>query len=305
MADIIEILTCPNCQTPIKSSRTMSLDDSREASCKACAQKFTLGSARKQTEISKIAKSQSSLATIQTTVQETPASKGVATQVVVQHHTNHLGIAGFVTSILGLFSCGLLSPISFIVSLIGSFHAPRGMAITGIILSTLGVFPFILFSVPLFMTIITTPAMLEQQSSRRAEFQTGDVQKLSSITIANAEFQHKLNALDRLDNYINFDITNNSDEAISRIYCFIRVKEPGRTIANFEDEFNCEINGGLEPKETKSMSLKPNMFTDLGKAFAPDGSVCEIRVYGIDGAGGKKIAWAKDAIKSEMGISVK
>lgn len=67
--------------------------------------------------------------------------------------SNGLGIAGFVISLVGLCSGGVLSPIGLIISLIAVGRPPRGFAIAGIILGALGscgilltllIFPFVL-----------------------------------------------------------------------------------------------------------------------------------------------------------------
>jgi len=58
---------------------------------------------------------------------------------VPQPDTNVLGLVGFIVSIVSLmFTCGLLSPIGLILSLIGTFKAPRGLAIAGTVLGVLG-----------------------------------------------------------------------------------------------------------------------------------------------------------------------
>ncbi len=51
---------------------------------------------------------------------------------------NSLGIAGFVVSLVGLFSCGLLSPIGAIMSMIAVGRRPRGLAIAGIVIGLIG-----------------------------------------------------------------------------------------------------------------------------------------------------------------------
>lgn len=53
--------------------------------------------------------------------------------------TNGLGIAGLVTSILGILTCGVLSPISLLLSLFGLTKKPKGMAIAGTVISLIGV----------------------------------------------------------------------------------------------------------------------------------------------------------------------
>jgi hypothetical protein len=55
-----------------------------------------------------------------------------------QQQTNGLGIAGFIVSLVGLVSCGLLSPIGLILSFIALFSAPKGFAIAGFVLGLLG-----------------------------------------------------------------------------------------------------------------------------------------------------------------------
>lgn len=54
---------------------------------------------------------------------------------------NGLGIAGFVLSLVGLLCCSgvILSPLGLTLSLIALSRPPRGFAVTGVILGTLGV----------------------------------------------------------------------------------------------------------------------------------------------------------------------
>lgn len=52
--------------------------------------------------------------------------------------SNAVGIVGFITSMLGLVTCGLLSPIGFLISLCGLFKNPKGFASAGTILGLLG-----------------------------------------------------------------------------------------------------------------------------------------------------------------------
>jgi hypothetical protein len=54
---------------------------------------------------------------------------------VAPRRSNGWGIAGFVASLVSVLTCGLLSPISALLSFIGVFKAPRGLAVTGLVLS--------------------------------------------------------------------------------------------------------------------------------------------------------------------------
>ena len=49
--------------------------------------------------------------------------------------TNGLGIAGFVLSLFGFLTFGLLSPIALFLCFLGLFRSPRGFAATGLVLS--------------------------------------------------------------------------------------------------------------------------------------------------------------------------
>jgi hypothetical protein len=51
---------------------------------------------------------------------------------------NSLGTAGFVVSLVGIVTCGLLSPIGFVLSLIGLAKEPKGLAIAGSIIGGIG-----------------------------------------------------------------------------------------------------------------------------------------------------------------------
>lgn len=52
---------------------------------------------------------------------------------------NGLGIAGFICSLLGLISCGLLSPVGLLLSLFAMRREPRGFAIAGLVLGLVAV----------------------------------------------------------------------------------------------------------------------------------------------------------------------
>jgi len=68
-----------------------------------------------------------------------PAQPAASTNVVVKHPPpNNLGLAGFITSILGLVTCGVLAPVGLLLSLIGLFKQPRGFAIAGTIIGIIG-----------------------------------------------------------------------------------------------------------------------------------------------------------------------
>lgn len=53
--------------------------------------------------------------------------------------TNPVGLAGFIVSLVSLVACaGLISPVGLILSLVGCFRQPRGLAIAGVVLGLIG-----------------------------------------------------------------------------------------------------------------------------------------------------------------------
>lgn len=60
------------------------------------------------------------------------------TVVIQRPASNGMGVAGFVCSLLGLLSCGLLSPFGLLFSFIGMFKAPRGLAVAGFVMGVIG-----------------------------------------------------------------------------------------------------------------------------------------------------------------------
>jgi hypothetical protein len=69
--------------------------------------------------------------------------------------TNPVGLAGFIVSLVSLVACGgLLSPVGLILSLVGCFRQPRGLAIAGVVLGLIGSGGFILGVVVLGVGLI-------------------------------------------------------------------------------------------------------------------------------------------------------
>lgn len=59
-------------------------------------------------------------------------------QQIVREGSNSAGLAGFVISLVGLLSCGLLSPVGLIISMMGLKREPKGLAIAGVVIGLVG-----------------------------------------------------------------------------------------------------------------------------------------------------------------------
>lgn len=58
--------------------------------------------------------------------------------IVSRSPSNSLGVAGVIVSTVGLLTCGLLSPIGLLFSLLGLLKAPRGAALAGTVIGAFG-----------------------------------------------------------------------------------------------------------------------------------------------------------------------
>jgi hypothetical protein len=56
----------------------------------------------------------------------------------VRPAANGLGIAGFVVSLLGILTCGLIAPVGLLLSLLALLKRPRGFATAGSVIGLLG-----------------------------------------------------------------------------------------------------------------------------------------------------------------------
>ena len=109
--------------------------------------------------------------------QQLPASQ--QTVVVQQAPSNNLGLAGFITSLVSLLSCGLLSPISLILSFIGLFKRPRGFAIAGTIISGLELLAIILIGLAPILAIVGIGAAAHAE--KKEEFETNKVEIIETL----------------------------------------------------------------------------------------------------------------------------
>lgn len=82
-----------------------------------------------------------------------PQTSGT-TVVVNQQPSNTLGIAGFICSLLGILSCGLLAPVGLLLSFFALFKQPRGFAIAGTVVGFLGSIIFFTFGLAFILALV-------------------------------------------------------------------------------------------------------------------------------------------------------
>src|SRR5687767_6263757 len=85
---------------------------------------------------------------------------------------NVLGIVGFVTSILGLLTCGVLAPIGFVLSLLAITKRPKGFALAGTVIGLLGCLLLLFWGLTFVRTVLGFKAAAEGALASTATFVT-------------------------------------------------------------------------------------------------------------------------------------
>jgi len=88
---------------------------------------------------------------------------------------------------------------------------------------------------------------------------------------------------------IELTVRNDTEYAISRAYFRGILQSPGRSIPWLDEEFNYQIRGGIEPGETQSWRLAPNMFSEWGTVEVPADAILTVEVVKLDGADGQTL----------------
>ena len=83
---------------------------------------------------------------------------------------------------------------------------------------------------------------------------------------------------------IDLSVRNSAARAIRRLHFHGKLQSSGRALPWVEDDFTYEISGGLEPGETQSWSLTPNMMSEFYRADEHDGAKFIVTVTDVDWA---------------------
>jgi len=98
------------------------------------------------------------------------------------------------------------------------------------------------------------------QRYQAARAKVADV--FQGVKIDNAQYRVEKGAIDIDRPQIMLQITNGSKRPIKTIYVKGVLTSPGRAVPWISSDFNYEFPGGLEPDESQSLTLEPNMFGD-------------------------------------------
>lgn len=83
---------------------------------------------------------------------------------------------------------------------------------------------------------------------------------------------------------IELVVKNGTPKPVARAHIKGTIAIPGRSVPWLVEEFNYSIPGGLEPGESTSWTLAPNMFGEWSEVDVPSDAVFTVEVIKLDGA---------------------
>lgn len=81
-------------------------------------------------------------------------------------------------------------------------------------------------------------------------------------------------------------VLNGTPYAVARVGFKGTVASPGRATPWFVGTVEIPIPGGIEPGESPTWEITPNMYTDWGKLSAPQGALFSLEIIKLEGADG-------------------
>ncbi|MFW2306458.1 DUF6694 family lipoprotein [Aliarcobacter butzleri] len=129
----------------------------------------------------------------------------------------------------------------------------------------------------------------------KKDYATKSMEELKKVQLINGSFSSEDSGYNGYKKVtISLTVKNNTDKAISRIYAIGTIKSEGREVPWIREAFGYNINGGINPGETKEVYLSPNMFSSWGKANITENASLYVQFTRIDGADGNAIASTLD-----------
>ena len=158
-----------------------------------------------------------------------------------QGGSNGLGIAGFVISIIGVFTCGCLSPVGLLLSLIAMLRPPRGFAFAGVAVGLVGM--------PLFAFWGYVVVLVIDESNTKESMQVA-VSRIDQYESQNGELPEGpegneliVDIVDAWDNSVRYDFDADSYK--------LRSAGPDGKFDNDDDIVYDSVYGDFEEDDSK------------------------------------------------------
>jgi hypothetical protein len=158
---------------------------------------------------------------------------------------NTLGIVGFVFSLLGVVTCGLLGPVGLLLSLLALFKRPRGFATAGAVIGLLATLWLGLLGAGMVAGFARLKPVVEQMTGELVQLQA----TLQAVTQASQEVvQHRDQQGDWPDEKVGQEIVGRHQDAYGTLLKYTRVGEMVLIISAGKDgEFATPDDISLDP----------------------------------------------------------
>jgi hypothetical protein len=123
-------------------------------------------------------------------------------------------------------------------------------------------------------------------------------QKLAGFTVSRSRLYRETRGF-MTEPVIELSVKNGTQSPVSRAYFHGVVASPGRSVPWISADFNYSISGGLEPGESATWKLTPNMFGEWGTKTPPD-AILTVDVVKLDGPEGKTLYDAEGLSETEQ-----
>lgn len=124
--------------------------------------------------------------------------------------------------------------------------------------------------------------------------------QLSAFEVERSRFFKESRRFGGPQPIIELTVRNGTEHAVSRAFMVGTLASPGRSVPWLEEDFNYDISGGLEPGESATWRLAPNMFSDWGSVKAPEDAVFTVEVTKLNGPDGETLFDSKGLSEYEQ-----
>lgn len=223
---------------------------------------------------------------------------------------NSLGVAGLIVSIAGFFTCGMLSPIGLLLSLVGLLKAPRGAAIAGSILGFFGSGLFVLMTLSMLVSLVTGRPL--ERSGDRGGSQRRAVGGLSGneiesldglpidVEVSQANFRSSRFGQGSYSNRLEFRATNRTDAKVRELECLAVLRRPASRVWELVETFEVSVIFGIDPGETRRLDYDLYGTSRLARSSPIAGAELAIYVYRAADESGKTVFDHEDLLRERF-----
>lgn len=137
--------------------------------------------------------------------------------------------------------------------------------------------------------------LAEIQALEKRRLKTATAKKdLAKFEILEARYYKEKREYIGEQPIIEMKVKNATPHAIARAYFVGTLRSPDRSVPWLREDFNYSIAGGIEPGETVTWHLAPNMYSKWGTVHAPEDVLISIETVKLDGPNNEVLFSSQD-----------